>query len=70
MPYSAFTSVSQLKKAFGLTLKEGDRFIPPDLPPIIPDPILTGFLDRTLTLATIEPIDRLLAMLVWMVEKG
>ena len=40
MPYSAFTSISQRKKAFGLTTKEGDRFIPTDLEPIIPDPIL------------------------------
>ena len=51
MPYSAFTSISQLKKAFGLTTKEGDRFIPTDLEPIIPDPILTGFLNKTRTLA-------------------
>lgn len=53
MPYSAFTSVTQVKKAFGLTLKEGDRFIPTTLEPIIPDPILTGFLNKTLTLATV-----------------
>jgi hypothetical protein len=53
MPYSAFTSVTQIKKAFGLTLQEGDRFIPQNLPQIIPDPILTGFLNKTLTLATI-----------------
>jgi len=52
MPYSAFSSVSQLKKTFGLTLKEGDRFIPANLSPIVPDPILTGFLNKTLTLAT------------------
>jgi hypothetical protein len=51
MPYSAFTSISQLKKAFGLTTKEGDRFIPSDLEPILPDPILTGFLNKTRTLA-------------------
>ena len=51
MPYSAFTSISQLKKAFGLTTKEGDRFIPNNLEPIIPDPILTGFLNKTRTLA-------------------
>ena len=51
MPYSAFTSISQLKKAFGLTTKEGDRFIPTHLEPIIPDPILTGFLNKTKTLA-------------------
>jgi hypothetical protein len=53
MPYSAFTSVSQVKKAFGLTTQEGDRFIPPDLTPITPDIILTGFLKRTLALATV-----------------
>lgn len=52
MPYSAFTSISQLKKAFGLTTQEGDRFIPNNLETIIPDPILTGFLNKTLTLAT------------------
>jgi hypothetical protein len=53
MPYSAFTSVTQVKKAFGLTTQEGDRFIPHDLPPITPDPILTGFLDKTRALATV-----------------
>ncbi len=52
MPYSSFTSISQLKKAFGLTTKEGDRFIPNDLKVIVPDPILTGFLNKTRTLAT------------------
>jgi hypothetical protein len=52
MPYSAFTSVSQVKKAFGLTTQEGDRFIPHDLEPIVPDPILTGFLNKTRALAT------------------
>jgi hypothetical protein len=51
MPYSAFTSISQLKKAFGLTTKEGDRFIPNDLETILPDPVLTGFLNKTRTLA-------------------
>ncbi len=51
MPYSSFTSISQLKKTFGLTTKEGDRFIPSDLPPILPDPVLTGFLNKTRTLA-------------------
>ncbi len=53
MPYSAFTSVTQVKKAFGLTTQEGDRFIPHDLSPITPDPILTGFLDKTRALATV-----------------
>ena len=53
MSYSAFTSVSQVKKAFGLTTQEGDRFIPTDLVPIAPDIILTGFLKRTLALATV-----------------
>ncbi|NJM58716.1 MAG: hypothetical protein HC857_16695 [Synechococcales cyanobacterium RU_4_20] len=53
MPYSAFTSVTQVKKAFGLTLQEGGRFIPQNLPQIIPDPILIGFLNKTLTLATV-----------------
>jgi hypothetical protein len=51
MPYSAFTTISQLKKAFGLTTVEGDRFIPLDLKTITPDPILTGFLHKTRTLA-------------------
>jgi hypothetical protein len=51
MPYSAFTSISQLKKTFGLTTKEGDRFIPNDLETILPDPVLTGFLNKTRTLA-------------------
>jgi hypothetical protein len=51
MSYRDFTSISQLKKAFGLTTKEGDRFIPNDLEPIVPDPVLTGFLNKTRTLA-------------------
>ena len=58
MPYSAFTSVSQVKKAFGLTTKEGDRFIPTDLAPITPDIILTGFLKRTLALATVTESEK------------
>ncbi|WP_332946140.1 MULTISPECIES: hypothetical protein [unclassified Microcoleus] len=29
MPYSQFTTIAKAKQAFGLTVQEGSRFIPP-----------------------------------------
>ena len=47
MPYSQFTTIAKAKQAFGLTVQEGSRFIPP-LNPIAPSDILSGTLKDSL----------------------
>ncbi len=47
MPYSQFTTIAKAKQAFGLTVQEGARFIPP-LSPIAPSDILSGTLRDSL----------------------
>ncbi len=46
MPYSKFT-LSQVVEDFGLTLREGDRFLP-NLPPVSPSALLQATLKETL----------------------
>jgi len=43
MSYSEFTSIIQVKQAFGLTTVEGPRFLP-QITPINPSATLTDFL--------------------------
>lgn len=47
MPYSQFTTISKAKQAFNLTTVEGTRFFP-ELDPITPSAILTGYLQESL----------------------
>lgn len=47
MPYSQFTTIAKARKAFNLTVQEGDRFLP-DLAPIPPSDILSGTLRDSL----------------------
>lgn len=47
MPYSQFTTISKAKAAFNLTVREGDRFLPP-LNPIAPSDVLAGTLKESL----------------------
>jgi hypothetical protein len=47
MPYSQFTTISKVKQAFNLTTVEGNRFVP-NIDPIAPSPILTGYLLESL----------------------
>ena len=47
MPYSQFTTIAKAKQAFGLTVQEGSRFIPP-VNPIAPSDILSGTLKDSL----------------------
>ena len=49
MPYSEFT-LKKVKQTFGLTTVEGERFLP-EIEPITPSAILTGFLSESLPLA-------------------
>jgi hypothetical protein len=47
MPYSQFTTISKVKEAFGLTVVEGDRFLP-DIPLLSPSPVLLNYLQESL----------------------
>ncbi len=47
MSYSQFKTISSAKTAFGLTVIEGDRFLP-EIKPIEPSPILAGYLQDSL----------------------
>ena len=50
MSYSEFTSIIQVKQAFGLTTVEGPRFLP-QITPINPSATLTDFLANSLPVA-------------------
>ncbi|MBD0312306.1 MAG: hypothetical protein ICV86_05295 [Microcoleus sp. T3-bin5] len=50
MSYSEFTSIIQVKQAFGLTTVEGPRFLP-QITPIAPSATLTDFLANSLPVA-------------------
>jgi hypothetical protein len=50
MSYSQFKTLASVKEAFGLTTKEGVRFLP-DLAPIEPSLTLRNFLDYSLPVA-------------------
>jgi hypothetical protein len=50
MSYSEFTSIIQVKQAFGLTTVEGPRFLP-QITPIDPSATLTDFLANSLPVA-------------------
>lgn len=49
MPYSQFTTLSQVKAAFDLSTQTGPFL--PDLAPIAPSPTLTDYLEQTLPVA-------------------
>ncbi len=51
MPYSKFTSLSQVEAAFDLTLDEHQRLFQ-DVPPRLPDPRLQATLDEYLPIAS------------------
>jgi hypothetical protein len=50
MSYSQFKSLASVKEAFGLTTKEGGRFLP-NIPSIDPSPTLSNFLEYGLPVA-------------------
>lgn len=52
MPYSHFRNIASVKKAFGLKTIEGKRLFP-QIPPVEPSEILSGYLDQTLPLASV-----------------
>ncbi len=51
MSYSQFKTLTSVKEAFGITTKEGIRFLP-DLEPVEPSATLKNFLDYSLPVAT------------------
>lgn len=48
MPYSQFKTISSVKAAFGVTIQEGDRFLPQTLLPIAPSQLLVEYLRESL----------------------
>lgn len=52
MPYSQFTTIAKVKRAFGLSTLEGQRLLPP-IEPLAPSPALNNFLTETLPMASI-----------------
>jgi hypothetical protein len=50
MAYHQFT-ISEVKKKLGITIREGDRFLP-DIPPVTPGDYISQFLQQSLPLAT------------------
>ncbi|MDY6940392.1 MAG: hypothetical protein SWY16_22395 [Cyanobacteriota bacterium] len=53
MSYSQFTTLGKVKQAFDLTVTEGIRFLP-EIEPIDPSPVLTGFLAQSLPIVAIS----------------
>jgi hypothetical protein len=51
MSYSQFKNLSSVKEAFGITTKEGVRFLP-ELPPLIPSQMLQNYIEMGLPIAT------------------
>ena len=47
MFYSQFKTIRSVKRAFDLTVVEGDRFLP-DVPPVEPSAIVQAYLAETL----------------------
>jgi hypothetical protein len=51
MPYRQFTTIGQVKAAFGLTVVEGDRFLP-EIAPLTPSSVLSGYLAESLPIVS------------------
>jgi hypothetical protein len=51
MPYSQFTTIGKVKTAFGLTVVEGDRFLP-EIPQLSPSSVLLGYLAESLPIVS------------------
>jgi hypothetical protein len=51
MPYSQFTTIGKVKAAFGLTVVEGDRFLP-EIEPLAPSSVLSGYLAESLPIVS------------------
>jgi hypothetical protein len=51
MSYSQFKTLASVKEAFGITTKEGVRFLPP-LSPLVPSQMLQDFLEYGMPIAT------------------
>jgi hypothetical protein len=51
MPYSQFTTISKVKTAFGITVAEGDRFLP-EIAPLTPSAVLLGYLAESLPIVS------------------
>jgi hypothetical protein len=51
MPYSQFTTISKVKSAFGLEIREGARFLP-QVAPVTPSDTLLSFLEQSLPVAS------------------
>jgi hypothetical protein len=55
MPYSQFTTIGKVKAAFGLTVVEGDRFLP-EIAPLTPSSVLSGYLAESLPIVIKPPL--------------
>jgi hypothetical protein len=53
VPYSQFKTISSVKKAFNLTVIEGDRFFP-EVAPIEPSSLLSEYLQETLPIVAVS----------------
>jgi hypothetical protein len=51
MPYSQFTTIGKVKMAFGLTVLEGDRFLP-EIEPLPPSEMLLNYLAESLPIVS------------------
>jgi hypothetical protein len=52
MSYSQFKTLASIKEAFGIVTKEGIRFFPEDLPPLLPSQMLQEYLKFGMPIAT------------------
>jgi hypothetical protein len=52
MSYSQFKTLASVKEAFGIGTKEGIRFFPEDLPPLVPSQMLQEYLKFGMPIAT------------------
>ncbi len=52
MSYSQFKTLASVKEAFGIVTKEGVRFFPEDLPPLLPSQMLQEYLNIGMPIAT------------------
>jgi hypothetical protein len=52
MSYSQFKTLASVKEAFGIVTKEGIRFFPEDLPPLVPSQMLQEYLKFGMPIAT------------------
>jgi hypothetical protein len=52
MSYSQFKTLASVKEAFGIVTKEGIRFFPEELPPLVPSQMLQEYLKFGMPIAT------------------